>query len=356
MAGKSRVRLVDVAAAAGVSKQTVSRVVNRAPDVSEATREHVDAVIARLGYRPSVSARTLCHGRSFTLAVVGADRGFLATDIYQGASQQAQNMGYSLLLKTLAEPSEAAVEALLLGLTDLDIDGVLWAIPDTDERNAWLGGSLVRRLALPMVFLSTEPRPGISTVGFDNFQGAHLATTHLVAQGRQRIGHLSGPTSWWVARERIRGWREALEAGGLPHDEKLRIAGDWSAASGAVAMEKLLDAVPDLDAVFVANDRMALGAILTTHRRGLRIPQDIALIGFDNLPESACFHPPLSTVVQDKRRHGEIAVASLVAEIAQRRHEPAPNPAGELPAHELVVRESSAAQSHACPENSAKGC
>lgn len=341
MAGNTRIRLIDVAAAAGVSKQTISRVVNRAPDVSEATRAHVEEVIARLGYRPSVSARTLCHGRSFTLAVIGADRGFLATDIYQGAALQAQALGYSLLLKTLASPDAQSVEQLLLSLTDLNIDGVLWAIPDAAGRNEWIGQGLERKLAIPMVFLSTEPRPGISTVSFDNFNGARLATEHLLAQGRRRIAHLAGPQDWWVARERIRGWRTALEAAGITPQSTWLGSGDWSAHSGALGMAALLDAVPNLDAVSVANDRMALGAMLTAHRRGLRIPQDLAVIGFDNLPESACFYPPLTTILQDKRRHGETAIARLIMEITSRRGETLALAIPELPAHELIVRESS---------------
>ncbi|PAS97820.1 MAG: LacI family transcriptional regulator [Candidatus Dactylopiibacterium carminicum] len=340
MLKKSRVRLVDVAAAAQVSKQTVSRVVNGRQDVAEETRQHVLTVIEQLGYRPSVSARTLCHGRSHTLAVVGSNTGFLATELYQGAAEQAQALGYSLMLRTLANPSAETVEKLLLGLTDMEIDGVLWAIPDADGRSDWINAERLRRIGVPVLFMSTEPRPGISTVSFDNAEGAFVATQALISAGRTRIGHVSGPQGWWVARERIRGWRTALEAAGLPALDAWVEAGDWSPLSGEAAMQRLLNRVPDLDAVFVGNDRMALGALLAAHRRGIPVPQDLAMVGFDNILESACFHPPLTTVIQDKHRHGEHAVLALVREVAALYGEEPPHI--ELPPlrHQLVQRES----------------
>ncbi|MDQ7989342.1 MAG: LacI family DNA-binding transcriptional regulator [Candidatus Dactylopiibacterium sp.] len=339
MQKKSRVRLVDVAAAAQVSKQTVSRVVNGSRDVSQETREHVLEVIARMGYRPSVSARTLCRGRSNTLAVVASDTGFLATELYQGAAQQAQALGYTLLLRTLNTPAAASVEQLLLSLTDMEVDGVLWAIPDADGRGDWIDAALLRRIGVPVVFLSTAPRTGISTVSFDNFAGARLATRALVDAGRLRIGHVSGPRGWWVARERIRGWRTELAASGREAPEDWIEAGDWSPASGERAVARLLERVPDLDAIFVANDRMALGGLLAAHRRGLQIPARLAIMGFDNVPESACFYPPLSTVSQDKHHHGEHAVAVLVGHVAAGFGE-AP-PAMRLPelGHTLMLRE-----------------
>lgn len=336
-----RVRLVDVAAAAKVSKQTVSRVVNGSADVSEHTRTHVLEVIARLGYRPSVSARTLCHGRSYTLAVVGSDSGFLATELYQGAARQAAAMGYSLLLKPLANPCPEAVEELFWNLVDTNIDGVLWAIPDVRGRNDWIRGGLLARIPLPVVFLSTEPYAGLTTVSFDNFDGAHLATQHLIDTGRQCIGHISGPLGWWVARERVRGWQATLAEAGFDAPATHLAEGNWAPESGQHAMAELLAHAPELDAVFVSNDRMALGALLTIHRRGLRVPNDIAIIGFDNLIESACFYPPLTTILQDKRKHGELGVATLIGQVSTRFD--TPNQAQiALPAlsHTLIVRES----------------
>lgn len=341
MSPTSRIRLVDVAAAANVSKQTVSRVVTGSADVAEHTREHVLAVIARLGYRPSASARTLCHGRSYTLAVVGLDFGFLSTELYQGAAQQAQALGYSLLLKTLAKPDTASVEQLLLGLTDMHIDGVLWAIPDAYDRCDWINSNLLARINIPVVFLSTAPRAGIVTVSFDNLDGARLAMQHLISLGRRRIAHISGPLAWWVARERVRAWRLALQEAGLEAPESYLAEGDWTPVSGERAMAQLLDRSPDFDAVFVSNDRMALGALLTAHRRGLRIPQDVAVIGFDNILESASFYPPLTTVSQNKRQHGELAAATLIRNVAA-RFGGAANASSPLPAltHSLIARES----------------
>jgi len=339
----SRIRLVDVAAAANVSKQTVSRVVTGSADVAEHTREHVLAVIARLGYRPSASARTLCHGRSYTLAVVGLDFGFLSTDLYQGAARQAQALGYNLLLKTLAKPDTLSVEQLLLSLTDMHIDGVLWAIPDAYDRCDWINSHLLARINIPVVFLSTAPRAGIITVSFDNLDGARLAMQHLIDQGRRRIAHISGPLGWWVARERIRAWRLALQEAGLDAPDSYLAEGDWTPASGERAMAQLLDRHQNIDAVFVGNDRMALGALLTAHRRNLKIPHDIAVIGFDNILESASFYPPLSTVCQNKCQHGELAVATLIRHVAAHFGDTKDaQPALQTLTHSLIVRESSA--------------
>ncbi|MEC5398402.1 LacI family DNA-binding transcriptional regulator [Uliginosibacterium sp. H1] len=343
MLPEKRVNISQVAALAGVSKQTVSRVVNASPSVAKETRERVMEAIARLGFRPSATARNLSQGRSYTLAVVGSNLGFLATDLYQGAAAQAEGMGYGLLLRTLADSSLEQVEALLLSLLDLQVDGVLWAIPDVGGNRAWLDSGLLSRVPLPLVFMSSEPREGIVTVSFDNQAGARLATQHLIDSGHTRIAHLSGPLDWWVARERVRGWRAALAGAGLPADDGLIVEGDWSPAAGEQAMGRLLDARRDIDAVFVANDRMALGALLAAHRRGIRVPQQLALIGFDNIIESACFHPPLTTVLQDKRHHGEIAIATLAREVEARLSgkPPAQRTAEEL-GHTLIVRESSA--------------
>jgi LacI family transcriptional regulator len=337
----SRVTIGEVAQEAGVSMQTVSRVVNDNRNVSDATRERVLAAIAKLGYRPNVLARSFTSGRTHTLGVIGFNLGFISTDLHQGMAREAAARGYALQLKTLSDLTREHVEETLLSLMDQRIEGILWAIPDTLRNSAWVSEEALARVSVPMVFLSFQPRHELTSIGFDNYACGRMATQHLIDQGRTRIGHISGPLDWWVARERVRGWRDALQAASLPAPDTAQAEGDWLPESGAAAFERLLAAGPAPDAVFVANDRMALGVLLAAHDKGLRIPQDLAVVGVDSILESACFYPPLTTVRQDKSHHGEIAVAALVRHI-QARHAKSIDTLDDLPTlgQHMVIRKS----------------
>jgi LacI family transcriptional regulator len=190
-----------------------------------------------------------------------------------------------------------------------------------------------------MVLLKAEPSPDVSTIAVDNHGGAMMATRHLVALGRRRIGHISGPPIWREARDREGGWREALA------DARLEpgpiVAGDWSSAGGEAAAVELLARAPDLDAVFAANDQMALGLLHVANARGIAVPDRLAVVGFDGLPEGAQFTPSLTTVIQPLREVGRTAVRELLASVDA---EPAPGPVRTLTlATELVVRDSAPA-------------
>jgi LacI family transcriptional regulator len=178
----------------------------------------------------------------------------------------------------------------------------------------------------------------------DNRLGGRLATEHLIQQGYQCIGIITGPGNWWEARERLEGWREALKAAGRSYNEKLVVEGDWNAPSGEAGLQALLDRNPEMDAVFVSNDQMSLGALQATRCLGLRVPDDLGLVGFDDIPEAAYFYPPLTTVRQDTRKLGAMAVERINT-LIQARHEGGTSEAStSWLAPSLVVRKSSVRQ------------
>ena len=152
---------------------------------------------------------------------------------------------------------------------------------------------------------------GVSIASVDNHMGGRLATQHLLDQGFEHIGHIAGPQQWWEARERRAGWEAALSEGSLLQDLGCWVEGDWTPSSGSGAFEKLLDRHPETDAVFVANDQMAMGALAVACREGLRVPEDLALVGFDDIPEAAYVWPPLTSVRQDQEEFGRRAVREL---------------------------------------------
>jgi LacI family transcriptional regulator len=305
------VTLQDVARLAGVSTKTVSRVVNNQGEISGATRERVQAAIDQLGYRPNILARSLVNRRSNTLAVVawGIDY-YGPSRMVVGIEHQSDEHGYSLFLKLVARPDDAQVDRLLDELIARRVDGIIWAAPEVGENRSWLTPAILAQLP-PIVFLSMAPRPDLVIVAVENRGGAAEAVRHLLDQGRQHIGHIAGPLAWWEARERNAGWEAALTQAGRPAPPSLSVQGDWSAASGDRALRALLAHEPNLDAIFVGSDQMALGALGAAHRLGRRVPDDLAFVGFDDIPESAFFWPPLTTVRQPLIDAGRVAVKTL---------------------------------------------
>jgi LacI family transcriptional regulator len=157
-----------------------------------------------------------------------------------------------------------------------------------------------------------EPQENISVVSINNYLGGRMAMAHLIERGYRRIAHISGPLDWWESRQRMAAWKDSLLESGLEYREEYCVEGNWSSSSGALAIEKLLKQVPDLDAIFVANDQMALSVMQFACQNGLRIPGDIGVVGFDNISESAYFWPPLTTVQQDQYQVGKIAVEEMI--------------------------------------------
>ncbi len=342
MRASKRVTIRDVAAAAGVSHQTVSRVLNDRPDVAEETRDRIWQIIEELNYQPSAIARSLTRQRSLTLGIVTAGLKYVGPSrTLNGITRQAEDLGYSLLLKQLPDFLTNNVRPLLSSLLERRVDGVIWAVPEVGDNRAWLEDQL-HGLSVPVVFLTMRARSGVSIVAIDNYTGGRLAAEHLLEHGHQNIGHISGPMDWWEAQQRKAGWRDALLAAGVAEADLHAEEGTWSSASGAQAIDRLLASYPEMDAVFVANDQMALGVLQTACRRGIRVPEDLAVVGFDGLSDAAHYWPPLTTVHQDLRNLGCTAVRELVRAIQVPSQEQPALPAVSIfLCPQLIVRDSS---------------
>jgi LacI family transcriptional regulator len=342
---RRRVTIKEVAAAAGVSTQTVSRVLNNRPDVAPETFERVQRVIADTGYAPNLLARGLTQGRSRTLGIVAYGLEYFGPSrVLTGIEQEAAELGYSITLNLIHEPETNGVDDLLNSLIGRQVDGIIWAIPEVRENRAW---SHVRASDFPVPVLLVGGMTGQSplpSIAIDNAAIGRLATRHLIDGGARRIGVITGPLHWWEARERLRGWRETLEAAGLPADERLIAVGDWSPNSGELGLDRLVAQAPDIDAVFACNDQMALGVLHAAQRRGWRVPDDLLVIGVDNIPEGSHFWPPLSTVHQPLRDAGAVAVRrvdEMIRAQQSRRGEVVPAEQIRLLEPELIVRQSS---------------
>ena len=341
MQTQRRVTIRDVAAAAGVSHQTVSRVLNDRPDVAAETRDRIWQIIDELHYQPSAIARSLSRQRSLTLGIVTAGLRFAGPSLtLNGVTKQAEDLGYMLLLKELPEFLQTDVSPPLNCLLERRVDGIIWAVPEVGDNRAWLEDQL-DGLSAPVVFLTMQARPGVSVVAIDNYAGGCMATEHLLEQGYQKIGHISGPMDWWEAQQRKAGWRDTLLAAGMPEADLHAEEGTWSSASGARAIDRLLDSFPEMDAVFAGNDQMALGVLQTACRRGAQVPKDLAVVGFDGLSETAHYWPPLTTVRQDLRLLGCRAVRELVQVIEATSQELATQqPVSISLRPDLIVRDS----------------
>lgn len=305
-----RVSMADVAAVAGVSGQTVSRVVNDSPRVDPVTRARVEEAMAQLGYRPHRAARALRTGRTqtigllvSTLATVGNSR------MLQAVADAASARGYALTVVTLGAHPDVAAAFERLG--EQGVDGVVVlneATAAASETPAPPGLGLVVVDARP----DAESRGRFGIVQSDHAGGARAATAHLLALGHRTVHHLAGPAGSFAASERERGWDEALAEAGAARPSIAR--GDWTAASGHAAASALVGDT-DVTAVFAANDQTALGAIRAFADAGRDVPGDVSVVGFDDIADAADYRPPLTTVRQDFDRLGELAVAALVAGI-----------------------------------------
>ncbi len=313
MPREHRVTIREIARMCDVSVQTVSRVINKRPDVAPATRRAVEAAIASTGFRPSAVARSLVQRRSQTLGVVVTGlRYFGVAETLNGITEACQTSEFALLLKELAIDDVDGFLPAIDFLVSHRVEGlIVFAPPDAASVASIQAEFPATRL--PIALLKSQPSPDFSTISIDDRGGARLATRHLLTLGRRRIGHIGGPQTWHEARERLDGWRSTLaEAGTEPGPVAF---GDWSPSSGAVAFLELLASAPDLDAVFVANDQMALGLLHLANARGIAVPRDLAVVGFDGLTEGAHFTPSLTTVVQPLRELGRLAVQEVVAQI-----------------------------------------
>ncbi len=327
---RRRTTMYDVAREAGVSHQTVSRVINAAPNVSPGTEQRVRAAMALLGYRRSASARNLAARRSRSIGVVsfiGPFFGPASTLLSVEAAARAR--GYAAHITSLAGLGADDARGALDDLLQRDVEGLIVVAP-TDEQVKLVEPVLPSDL--PVVAMEAR-LPGRPLVASDNERGGALAAEHLLSLGHTRIGHVGGPLDWSEARLRTVGWQRTLEEHGV--EPGPRIPGDWGAGSGYEAGRVMVDA--GVSAVFAANDSMALGLLTALHEAGLRVPEDVSVVGYDNTPDSAWFYPPLTTVEQGFRDVGRVGIEQLVSLIEGQSVEPAVQVAPVL-----VVRRSSA--------------
>lgn len=307
-----RPTIKQVAKATGVSTQTVSRVINNRPDVAPETRERILITINELGYQPSALARSLIQQRSYTLGVVTAGLKYIGPSrTLNGITSAAEEADYSLLLKELTSFDTDDVLPIFQALLSRHVDGIIWAVPEVGENRNWVNQQSFD-LNIPIVYLAMEPKQNISAVSIDNYLGGRMAMSHLREQGYQHIAHITGPLDWWEARQRMVAWKDALREYGLEAREEQCAEGNWSSESAVQALEKLFVQYPRMDSIFVANDQMALAVIQVACQKGLRIPQELGVVGFDDIPESAFFCPPLTTMQQDQYAVGKVAVEETI--------------------------------------------
>jgi LacI family transcriptional regulator len=337
-----RTTIKQVAKAAGVSTQTVSRVINDRPDVAPETRERIQKVIGELGYQPSALARSLIQQRSYTLGVVTAGLKYIGPSrTLNGITSQAEASGYTLLLKELPRFDTEKIEPILQTLLSRHVDGIIWAVPEVGDNHRWVDTAL-SGVSVPVIFIATENRSDLSIVNYDNYLGGKLATEHLLQQGYRHVGHVSGPLDWWESRERKSGWQSALADAGIMVLESHSVEGNWSSASGETAFSQLLSSYPEMDALFVGNDQMALSVLQMSCRNGVAVPSQLGVVGFDGLAESAYYWPPLTTVVQDQYLLGSTVVEEIVHIIEKGRLDGVlPKPRTVVLKPELALRASS---------------
>ena len=311
-----RVRIEDVAAAAGVSIKTVSRVLNDEPNVSDATRERVRETVARLNFRPHPSARVLAGRRSYLVALLydNPSSNYLM-EVELGVLDACQSQHYNMMLAPLvydAADIVSKVEALIL---QSRLDGVVLTPPITDD------AALLRRLdELEIPWASISPTESNRRIGVvvDERSAVAEMIAHLVSLGHRRIAHIKGHAAHGASAWRLAGYRDGLERAGIARDEALVADGEFSYDSGFAAANRLLDLAHPPTAIFAANDDMAAGAISAICERGLSVPKDVSVCGFDDTPIARHIYPALTTVRQPTREMGRLAGLELLKAIRDR--------------------------------------
>jgi LacI family transcriptional regulator len=325
------ITIKDVARAAGVSVATVSRAQNGSDLVKETTRRRVGEVAERMGYTPNSAARSLITSRTNTLGVLLPDLyGEFFSEVIRGIDQAAQRHGYHLLVSS-SHDDRSAVETALRSMRGR-VDGLIVMWPDLDE-------SAVPKLptGFPVVLLSAPFSPaGFDVITVANYDGAHAMVDHLLDLGHRRIAIIKGIEGNADAAERLRGYREALASAGLAA-AAIEVAGQFDEASGFHAANELLRRPIQPSAIFAANDAMAIGALSALRDAGLRVPQDMALAGFDDIPMARYVDPPLSSVHVDISALGEHATLRLLAALRDKAQH---HPCAETLPTTLVLRRS----------------
>ncbi|MGH3417102.1 MAG: LacI family DNA-binding transcriptional regulator [Actinocrinis sp.] len=299
--------MADVARIAGVSHQTVSRVLNDHPNVRPATRDRVLAAIRELGYRPNAAARSLVTRRTRTLGVVGFNSTLYGpASMLYGIEQAAKQHDYFVTVAALVALDRRSVLDAVDRLRDQAVEGIIVIAPQTTA----VGALSNVPPEVPLVAVGCGTHASLTSVAVDNEAGAERATSYLLDLGHRTVHHLAGPATWLDAQEREIGWRRALDSRGAQVPEPLT-GGDWTARAGFELGHRVAQD-PQVTAVFCANDNMALGLLRSLQQAGRRVPEDVSVVGFDDIPEAEYFGPPLTTVRQDFGELGRRALGSLM--------------------------------------------
>ncbi|MER5448406.1 LacI family DNA-binding transcriptional regulator [Streptomyces sp. NPDC002766] len=329
---------VDVARLAGVSQKTVSRVFNEEPYVSAEVRRRVLEAAEQLGYRRNNAARALASGRTRSIGVITLGTALYGpASLLMGVERVVRDTGYALRVVNTMEGDPAGLAGAVDSLLDQGVDGIVISEP-IDEQQGDDGAPL--HIGVPVLVIGAPPppltAPAVLTAGAGADLMARAATEHLLALGHVTVHHLAGPQRWYAARDRLEGWRTALTAHGRDLPEP--VEGDWSAASGyAAGREFARD--PGVTAVFSANDDMAIGLIRALREAGRRVPEDVSVAGFDDIPVAAYVTPPLTTVRQPFDAVAQEGLKRLVHAIENPEADPL---SSDGPPIDLIVRESTA--------------
>ncbi len=324
--------LKDVAKAAGVSHQTVARVVRKSPKVAEKTRIKVEKAIADSGYLPNRMAQLLARRQSLTLGFVSIDISLHAiSKIAEGIRKEASKQGFTLSISTMNELDPDACNQAIDELLALQVDGL---IINTSVTHTMIEQILERGNLPPCIFIDFDKTSEALQVSHDQVGGASLAAQHLIDLGHRKIALINGAEDTCVANWRETGWLNTLAKAGLKPVHKIH--GKWNARSGYRATLDLLDEGHDFTAILVANDEMCLGVLRALNERHIKVPEDISVVGFDNHEDSEFYNPPLTTVAQDCLELGEQSVSLLM----QQMKEQAPEQVRVLLPTQLVSRQS----------------
>jgi DNA-binding LacI/PurR family transcriptional regulator len=334
MRGRRAPVMSDVGRLAGVSHQTVSRVINGSLHVRPETRDRVLWAMRELNYRPNSVARALVTGRSNTLGVVTFDTTLYgpATTLY-GVERAAHEAGYFIIATSLKAMDRSSVPEAIERLRRHGVDGILVITPQEQAAEALLHAPTGDT---PLVAVEAGPTQAVPVVAIDQVAGAATATQHLLDLGHKTVWHITGPPDFLESQQRTHGWRTTLEQAGAEVPAPLE--GDWSPRAG-YELGRRIGKERSATAIFVANDQMALGVLRAMHEAGREVPEQLSVVGFDDVPEAPYFSPPLTTVRQDFDEMGSRSVRLLL----QMLETGTPAEAGPGVQPRLIVRSSTAA-------------
>lgn len=306
---EKKVTLNDVAEHSGVSYQTVSRVINNHPSVAEDTRQRVLGAIRDLNYHPNRAARSLVTNRSDTIAIISFGVNFYGPgQMMSHITRHAKASGYRVSLSTVEQLGLAEVKSAIDDLHEHLIDGIIMIAPIISD---FMHDIRTLLGDIPYIQIDTKPHEGVASVVIEQSHGTKLAVEHLIQLGHREIAEISGPLNWYDAIMRHQSWIDTMKRHDLPHH--MSIEGNWSAQSGYEGLHALIESGAKFTGLAVANDQMALGAMAALSELGLHVPDDVSVVGFDNIPESAYFMPALTTIHQDFEALGEQCVEYLVS-------------------------------------------